>query len=226
MRVLLVEDEKALAAALSKIMSKNNILVDVSHDGEEGSILAQKDIYDVIILDIMLPNKSGLEILKELRAKNKKTPVLFLTARDTVADRVKGLDTGADDYLIKPFATEELLARIRALGRRPKDMLEGNVLELGNVKLHIDSGEVVIDGIRKKLTQKETQLLEILLKNPRMVLSKEMLLDRVWGVDGNAMENSVEIYIHYLRKKLDPSNLVIETIRGIGYVLKERNHVK
>lgn len=226
MRVLLVEDEKALAAALSKIMSKNNILVDVSHDGEEGSMLAQKDIYDVIILDIMLPNKSGLEILKELRAKNKKTPVLFLTARDTVADRVKGLDTGADDYLIKPFATEELLARIRALGRRPKDMLEGNVLELGNVKLHIDSGEVVIDGIRKKLTQKETQLLEILLKNPRMVLSKEMLLDRVWGVDGNAMENSVEIYIHYLRKKLDPSNLVIETIRGIGYVLKERNHVK
>ena len=116
MRVLLVEDEKALAAALSKIMSKNNILVDVSHDGEEGSILAQKDIYDVIILDIMLPNKSGLEILRELRAKNKKTPVLFLTARDTVADRVKGLDTGADDYLIKPFATEELLARIRALG--------------------------------------------------------------------------------------------------------------
>ncbi len=226
MRVLLVEDEKALAAALSKIMSKNNILVDVSHDGEEGSMLAQKDIYDVIILDIMLPNKSGLEILRELRAKNKKTPVLFLTARDTVADRVKGLDTGADDYLIKPFATEELLARIRALGRRPKDMLEGNVLELGNVKLHIDSGEVVIDGIRKKLTQKETQLLEILLKNPRMVLSKEMLLDRVWGVDGNAMENSVEIYIHYLRKKLDPSNLVIETIRGIGYVLKERNHVK
>lgn len=226
MRVLLVEDEKALAAALSKIMSKNNILVDVSYDGEEGSMLAQKDIYDVIILDIMLPNKSGLEILRELRAKNKKTPVLFLTARDTVADRVKGLDTGADDYLIKPFATEELLARIRALGRRPKDMLEGNVLELGNVKLHIDSGEVVIDGIRKKLTQKETQLLEILLKNPRMVLSKEMLLDRVWGVDGNAMENSVEIYIHYLRKKLDPSNLVIETIRGIGYVLKERNHVK
>ena len=99
-------------------------------------------------------------------------------------------------------------------------------MELGNVKLHIDSGEVVIDGIRKKLTQKETQLLEILLKNPRMVLSKEMLLDRVWGVDGNAMENSVEIYTHYLRKKLDPSNLVIETIRGIGYVLKERNHVK
>lgn len=224
LRVLLVEDEKALAAALSKIMSKNNIFVDLSHDGEEGCILAQKDIYDVIILDIMLPKKSGLEILQELRANNKKTPVLLLTARDTVEDRVKGLDTGADDYLIKPFATEELLARIRALVRRPKEYIEDNILEYGNVKLHIDSGEVEINGVKKKLTLKETQLLEIFLRNPKIVLSKEMILDRVWGVDANAMENSVEIYIHYLRKKLgDNSNLIIETIRGIGYVIKEKN---
>ena len=223
MRVLLVEDEKALATALSKIMSKHNIAVDLSYDGEEGYYLAQKDIYDVIILDIMLPNKNGLEILRDLRALNKKTPVLFLTARDTVEDRVKGLDSGADDYLVKPFATEELLARIRALVRRPKDLVDDNYLEFENVKLYINNGELEIDGNRKRLTAKETQLLELFLRNPRMVLSKELILDRVWGIDGTAMENSVEIYIHYLRKKLGvKSELKIETIRGIGYVLKEK----
>jgi DNA-binding response OmpR family regulator len=223
MRVLLVEDEKALATALSKILSKNNISVDLSFDGDEGFYLAQKDIYDVIILDIMLPNKSGLEILRDLRAANKKTPVLFLTARDTIEDRVVGLDSGADDYLIKPFATEELLARIRALVRRPKDLMNDNYLEFGNVKLYIDSGELEVDNNKKRLTSKEIQLLELFLRNPKMVLSKELILDRVWGIDGNAMENSVEIYIHYLRKKLgSKSELIIETVRGIGYVLKEK----
>src|SRR5699024_10548141 len=147
MRVLLVEDEKALAAAISKLMSKNHIIVDTSHDGEEGELLAENDIYDIIILDIMLPNKSGLDILKSLRLKGIKTPVLLLTARDTVEDRVKGLDSGADDYLIKPFATEELLARMRALVRRPKDIIGDNILELGNVKLHIDKGELEIEDI-------------------------------------------------------------------------------
>lgn len=224
MRVLLVEDEKALATALSKLMSKNNIAVDLAYDGEEGAYLAKKDIYDVIILDIMLPYKSGLEILKELRALNKKTPVLFLSARDTIEDRVVGLDSGADDYLIKPFATEELLARIRALDRRPKDLLDDNYLEFENVRLYIDSGELEIDSNRKKLTAKENQLLELFMRNPRMILSKELILDRVWGIEGTAMENSVEIYIHYLRKKLgNKSDIKIETVRGIGYVLKEKS---
>lgn len=224
MRVLLVEDEKALAAALSKIMSKNNIVVDVSHDGEEGYLLAQRDIYDVIILDIMLPYKSGLDILKDLRSENMKTPILLLTARDTVKDRVEGLDSGADDYLVKPFATEELLARIRALGRRSKDFIDSKTLEMGNTKLYMNSGELEIEGSKKKLTAKESQLLELFLRHPRMVLSKEQILERIWGVEGNAMENNVEIYIHYLRKKLgDKSNLVIETVRGIGYVLKEKD---
>lgn len=224
MRVLLVEDEKALAAALSKIISKNNIVVDVSHDGEEGYLLAQRDIYDVIILDIMLPYKSGLDILKDLRSENIKTPILLLTARDTVKDRVEGLDSGADDYLVKPFATEELLARIRALGRRSKDFIDSKTLEMGNTKLYMNSGELEIEGSKKKLTVKESQLLELFLRHPRMVLSKEQILDRIWGVEGNAMENNVEIYIHYLRKKLgDKSNLIIETVRGIGYVLKEKD---
>lgn len=224
MRVLLVEDEKALAAALSKIMSKNNIVVDVSHDGEEGYLFAQRDIYDVIILDIMLPYKSGLDILKDLRSENKKTPILLLTARDTIKDRVEGLDSGADDYLVKPFATEELLARIRALGRRSKDFIDSKTLEMGNTQLYINSGKLEIEGSKKKLTAKESQLLELFLRHPRIVLSKEQILERIWGVEGNVMENNVEIYIHYLRKKLrDKSNLVIETVRGIGYVLKEKD---
>ncbi|MCR1898834.1 response regulator transcription factor [Irregularibacter muris] len=223
MRVLLVEDEKALAAALSKILEKNNIQVDICNDGEEGQILAEKDIYDVIILDIMLPNKSGLEILKDLRTNNHKTPVLFLTARDTVQDRVVGLDSGADDYLIKPFATEELLARLRALVRRPKDLIDDHILEFSNIKLHIDKGELEVKGKIKRLTTKETQLLELFLRNPGMVLSKEQILDRVWGVDATAMENSVEIYIHYLRKKLGhKAEVMIETVRGMGYVIKEK----
>ena len=203
MRVLLVEDEKALATALSKIMSKNNIAVDLAYDGEEGLYLAQKDIYDVIILDIMLPYKSGLEILKELRRLNKKTPVLFLSARDTIEDRVVGLDSGADDYLIKPFATEELLARIRALVRRPKDLLDDNYLEFGNVKLYIDSGELEINNNRKKLTVKENQLLELFMRNPRMVLSKELILDRVWGIDGTATVSYTHLDV-YKRQVITP----------------------
>lgn len=224
MRALLVEDEKALAAALSKIMEKNNIMVDISHDGEEGYMLAQKDIYDAIILDIMLPNKSGLDILKDLRAENNKTPILLLTARDSVEDRVKGLDNGADDYLIKPFATEELLARIRALVRRPKDLVNSKVLEFENIRLHVESGELEIEDTKKKLTTKEAHLLELFLRHPRIVLSKEQILESVWGVEGTAMENNVEIYIHYLRKKLrEKSHVVIETVRGIGYVLREKD---
>lgn len=224
MRVLLVEDEKALAAALSKIMEKNNIMVDVSYDGEEGYLFAQKDIYDAIILDIMLPNKSGLDILKDLRQEHNKTPILLLTARDSVADRVKGLDNGADDYLIKPFATEELLARIRALARRPKDLINSKVLEFKNVRLHVESGILEIEDTKKKLTTKEAHLLELFLRHPRNILSKEQILESVWGVEGTAMENNVEIYIHYLRKKLkERAHVVIETVRGIGYVLREKD---
>lgn len=225
MRILLVEDEKALAVALSKILEKNNILVDLSFDGEEGEYFAQRDIYDVIILDIMLPHKSGLEILKSIRSKNIKTPVIFLTARDAIEDRVKGLDTGADDYLVKPFATEELLARVRALVRRPKDLMDDHILHFLNVKLYINRAELEIEGKKKKLTAKETQLLELFLRNPKRVLSKDQILDRIWGIDATAMENSVEIYIHYLRKKLGAdSQAIIETVRGIGYVIKEKKN--
>jgi len=221
MRVLLVEDEISLASALAKIFEKNKILVDVVHDGLEGKMLSDNDVYDVIILDIMLPGMSGLEILRHIREQGKNVPVMLLTAKDSTEDKVKGLDMGADDYLVKPFVTEELLARVRALGRRPWEVYSDNVIAFADLKLNINSGELEIDGKPVRLTSKEAQLMEMFIRNPGMTISKEQILDRIWGIESNAMDNSVEIYVHYLRKKLSNSRTVIKTIRGMGYVLKE-----
>ncbi|QSX08057.1 response regulator transcription factor [Alkalibacter rhizosphaerae] len=222
MRVLLVEDEKPLAKAIAKIFENNHILTDVVYDGEEGYMLAEENVYDVIILDIMLPGMNGLEILERIREKGKNTPVLLLTAMDTTKDKVKGLNMGADDYMVKPFETDELLARVRALGRRPQEIFHDSSIEFCDVKLNINSGEAVVAGSPKNLTAKEAQLLEMFLRNPNRIVSKELILDRIWGFDSLAAENSVEIYVHYLRKKLVKSKAGIQTIRGMGYVLKER----
>ncbi|MBI4857065.1 MAG: response regulator transcription factor [Acetobacterium woodii] len=226
MRVLLVEDEKPLAAALGKIFEKNKILVDVVNDGIEGKLLSENDVYDVIILDIMLPGMSGLEILRSIREAGKNVPILLLTAKDDTKDKVNGLNMGADDYLVKPFVTEELIARIRALGRRPWEVYQDNVIHYANISLNINTGELFVDEVLNKLTAKEAQLLEMFIRNPGMTISKEQILDRIWGIESMAMENSVEIYVHYLRKKLDTSQAYIKTIRGLGYVLKERENVK
>lgn len=225
MRVLLVEDEVSLANALGELLKKNKILVDIANDGIEGKILAENDIYDVIILDIMLPGLSGLDILKALRDEGKSVPVLLLTAKDSTKDKVKGLDMGADDYLVKPFVTEELLARVRALGRRPWEVYQDSLITFSDLTLNISNGELTIDGAPNKLTSKEAQLLEMFIRNPGMTISKEQILDRIWGVESMAMENSVEIYVHYLRKKLSKSKATIKTIRGMGYVLKEKSDV-
>ncbi|MBP8031773.1 MAG: response regulator transcription factor [Acetobacterium sp.] len=226
MRVLLVEDEKPLAAALGKIFEKNKILVDVVNDGIEGKLLSEHDVYDVIILDIMLPGMTGLEILRSIREAGKNVPILLLTAKDDTKDKVNGLNMGADDYLVKPFVTEELIARVRALGRRPWEVYQDNVIHFSNLSLNINSGELYVDDVLNRLTAKEAQLLEMFIRNPGMTISKEQILDRIWGIESMAMENSVEIYVHYLRKKLDTSKAYIKTIRGLGYVLKEQEHVK
>lgn len=223
MRVLLVEDEKALAQAMAKIFEKNKILTDVVHDGLEGQMLAGENIYDVIVLDIMLPSVDGLEILKAIREKGKNTPVLILTAMDSTKDKVKGLNMGADDYMVKPFDTEELVARVRALARRPKEIFHDSLISFGDVSLNINTGEATIAGSPKSLTAKESQLLEMFLRNPGMIVSKDQIIDRIWGFDSLAAENSVEIYVHYLRKKLSKSSTMIQTQRGLGYVLKERD---
>jgi len=226
MRVLLVEDEKPLAAALGKIFKKNKILVDVVNDGIEGKLLSENDVYDVIILDIMLPGMTGLEILRSIREAGKNVPILLLTAKDDTKDKVNGLNMGADDYLVKPFVTEELIARVRALGRRPWEVYQDNVIRFSNISLNINSGELYVDDVLNRLTAKEAQLLEMFIRNPGMTISKEQILDRIWGIESQAMENSVEIYVHYLRKKLDTSQAYIKTIRGLGYVLKEQENVK
>lgn len=226
MRILLVEDEKPLAAALAKIFEKNKILVDVVNDGIEGKILSENDVYDVIILDIMLPGLSGLEILRSIRGAGKNVPILLLTAKDDTKDKVKGLNMGADDYLVKPFVTDELIARVRALGRRPWEVYQDNIIHFADIALNINTGELFVKELPNKLTAKEGQLLEMFIRNPGMTISKEQILDRIWGIESMAMENSVEIYVHYLRKKISKSQAYIKTIRGLGYVLKEKENAE
>ncbi len=223
MRILLVEDEVRLAEALSYILEKNGHGVDQAHDGITGQDMAETGIYDLIILDRMLPGKEGLQILKELRKSEVATPVLFLTARDAVSDRVDGLDSGADDYLVKPFSTDELLARIRALHRRQTDVIQDECLKTSRVSFNPLSGEVWSGEDCVRLTVKESRLLEILLRNLKQVLTRDQLLDKVWGLDSDVEINTLEAHLSYLRKKLNSLNcgLVIEAVRGIGYTLKE-----
>lgn len=222
LRILLVEDEVKITDAVAYILKQNNMDVDVANDGDTGLLMAEREIYDVIVLDIMLPGKNGLEILQHIRRSGSNTPVLLLTARDTVQDRVGGLDSGADDYLVKPFAMAELLARIRALSRRIQASYTGKKLTVANLQLDINSLNLRIDSEDIQLSLKEAHILELLMRRPGMVLTRDQILDRVWGYDAEVQENNVEIYIHHLRKKMgNQSNMAIFTIRGVGYTLKE-----
>lgn len=222
MRILLVEDERHLAEALVAILKKNKYQVDNVYDGEDGLDYALSNSYDVILLDIMLPKMNGLEILKEFRKENKVTPVIMLTARGEIADKITGLDFGADDYLPKPFNTDELLARIRAVGRRKSEIVSQNsVLSYGDITLSTALLRLSSKTADVMLTLKESELLEYLLHNNTMVLSKEKIIEKVWGYDSEAEDNHVEVYISFLRKKLlyIKSNVSILTIRGVGYKL-------
>lgn len=221
MRILLVEDESSLATAIGNIFEKQNFLVDIANDGKEGQRLADNDVYDVIILDIMLPEISGLDILSHLREQGKNVPVLLLTAKDSTADKVKGLNMGADDYLTKPFETDELIARVQALARRPREFYTDNIIRFSDLELDVSSGELSVNGNSVRLTVKENHLMEMFIRNPNSTISKEQILDRIWG-EGKGMDNSVEIYVHYLRKKMQKSCTEIKTLRGLGYVLREQ----
>jgi two-component system, OmpR family, response regulator ArlR len=224
MRLLLVEDEEMLADALAYILKKNNYNVDVAYDGISGQEMAETKIYDVIILDRMLPGKDGLDVLKEIRRNGIKVPVLLLTAMDSIENKVEGLDNGADDYLVKPFSKDELLARIRALGRRHVDFIQDKNIQLSSLIFDPLRGEIECNGNKVKLTSKESQLLELLVRNKNQVITKEQILDRVWGIDCDIeMNNNIEVYFSYLRKKLKSikSNVTIKTVRGVGYCLRE-----
>jgi len=222
MRILLVEDEVHLAEAISQILKKNNFTVDMVHNGEDGLDYGLSQIYDMILLDIMLPKKNGIQVLKELRAEGIKVPVLMLTAKGEVSDRVNGLDSGADDYLPKPFATEELLARIRALSRRKGEIQVSDDLDFGDIKLTPSTLMLTKDSQEIKLTLRECELLEFLILRRGLIASKEMIIDKLWGFDSEAEHNNVEVYISFLRKKLSflKSNVIIATTRGVGYALE------
>ncbi len=219
MKLLLVEDEERLLETLSHILRKNGYVVDTAADGETGAELASTGVYDIIILDRMLPLQDGLSILKEFRRCGFDTPVMFLTAMDDPKDRVEGLDSGADDYLTKPFSTEELLARLRALGRRKsKDLLE-NVISAAGMTLDPLRCELIKENELIHLTAKESQVLELLMHNYGHVVTKERILEKIWGYNSDIDVANVDLYVHYLRKKLKTSS--IKTARGIGYYLLE-----
>lgn len=220
MRILLVEDEPGVAQFIVQGLTESGHVVDAVQDGVDGLSYALSVSYDVIILDIMLPGMNGLDVLHEIRERRVKTPVLLLTARDAVADRVRGLDSGADDYLVKPFAFPELLARIRALLRRPP-MQNDAVLKLADLEMDVVRREVCRSGTRIELSPREFSLLEMLLRHPEQVLSRTQLLEHVWGMGFYAETKVVDVYIGYLRRKVDDgfNQPLIHTVRGVGYRL-------
>jgi len=226
MRILVVEDEIHLAEALSHILRKNNYTVDVANDGEAGYDNALSGIYDVIVLDIMLPKMDGITVLKSIRSEGIETPVILLTAKSDISDKVKGLDSGADDYLAKPFNTDELLARIRALGRRRGEIVANtNTISYGDITLDTSSLKLANGVSEINLTLKESELLEHLMLHKEMVCSKEQIIEKLWGFESEAEANHVEVYVSFLRKKLAFVNSVvaINTVRGIGYTLCLKN---
>ena len=221
MRILLVEDEIHLAQALTEILKKNMYAVDAVYDGQSGLEYALSGVYDLIILDIMLPKMSGIEILKNLRAEKKSVPVLMLTAKDEIEDKVAGLDYGADDYMTKPFSTDELLARVRALLRRKGEVVDDEVV-FGDISLKLKKNELACGENQVKLSLKEFQILELMMYNPDQILTKERIIDKIWGGDSDAEYNNVEVYISFLRKKMQFLNAKteIKTVRGVGYSLE------
>jgi two-component system OmpR family response regulator len=223
MRILIVEDEKKVAQFLKKGFQAESFSVDIAADGERGSFLARTEPYDAIILDVMLPRKNGIEVLQEIRRAKVTTPVLMLTVKSDLEDRVKGLNLGADDYVPKPFAFSEVLARVRALSRRKSTDVLASQLTIGDLHMDLLSRRVTRAGKEISLTNKEFELLEYLLRNKKRVLSRVILTEHIWDMNFDSETNIVDVVINRLRRKLDdgfPAKL-IHTVRGVGYVLKE-----
>ncbi len=223
MHILIVEDERRMAQRIRRVLSEERHSVDLAHDGRSGLDLAGSDTYDLVILDLMLPEIDGLEMCRRLRIDGIKTPVMMLTARDAVEDRVAGLNHGADDYLVKPFAMEELLARVNALlRRRERSFEEKRLLSVGDLDLDLVRHEARRAGRIIELTTKEFALLDYLMRHAGQVLSRNQIIDHVWRYDLDALSNVVDLYIHYLRDKIDQGYAypLIKTVRGIGYKIE------
>ena len=227
MRLLVVEDEKKLNELITKKLEKEYYGVDSCFDGEEAVRYVEGTEYDAIILDIMLPKLDGFGVIKRIRAKKNKVPILLLTARDNIDDKVKGLDYGADDYLVKPFIFEELMARIRVLLRRNSGNAD-NVITIANLKVDLDAKLVFRDNVLIKLSGREYSVLEYLIRNKGKILPRERIEDHIWNYEYAGGTNVIDVYIRYLRKKIDDSYTpkLIHTVRGLGYVLRVDNENK
>lgn len=222
MRILVVEDEKKVASFIKRGLEEENFSVDMAYDGEEGLYMAESNPYDLILMDLMLPKMDGLSVIKELRGKGNKTPVLCLTAKDTVEDIVSGLDSGSDDYLTKPFAFAELVARVRALLRRGTQD-RGAEIRFADLRLDPVAHKVWRSNKELELTAKEYALLEYFMRNPNQILTRTMIAEHVWDYTFDSFTNIIDVYVNYLRKKVDRDydKKLIHTVRGIGYVMKE-----
>ncbi len=218
MQVLVVEDDLRLSAALVQTLTENGYTVDAATDGESGLAYGSEGSYDAIILDIMLPKMNGCDVVTELRRRKVATPVLILTARDNITDKITGLDAGADDYMTKPFSPAELLAHLRALTRRQGEVIF-ETLTAGDLVLNLDNGDLVCGNMSIHLSYKEFAIAKILMCNPSQAISKQALIEKVWGVESSAADNNVEAYISFLRKKIAHvgAHVRIETLRKIGY---------
>ena len=225
MRILIVEDEQQLSEALGAILEKHNYTVDRVFNGEDGLDYILSNIYDLVILDIMLPLMNGLDVLKKARKEGIECPIILLTAKGEVSDKVEGLDCGADDYLPKPFYTEELLARIRALSRRKGEVTNENELSFGDITLNIGTLELSTSLNSVKLTAKEFGLLELLINRNGSVINKDDIINKLWGFESEAEHNNVEVYISFLRRKLTflKSKVTIKAIRNMGYLLEYKD---
>jgi DNA-binding response OmpR family regulator len=224
MRILVVEDDHTIANAIKEGLEQEAFAVDVAYDGEEGYSSARYEEYDLIILDLMLPGMDGIQIARRLREESIHTRILMLSAKGEIPDKIKGLNTGADDYMAKPFSFEELLARVKALLRRPHDK-QNEILAVANLTLNTITKEVKRGGVTIRLSSKEYALLEYLMRNPNQVLSKNAIITHVWDFDADVLPNTVEVFIKYLRDKIDrpfKHKELIHTTRGFGYKIGER----
>jgi two-component system response regulator MprA len=221
-RILVVEDEAEIAGYLRRGLSFEGFVVETAADGQAALIAARERPPDVIVLDVMLPKIDGFEVARRIRSASD-VPIIMLTARDAVPDRVQGLEVGADDYLVKPFAFEELLARIKAQLRRVQGRNTGNILRYNNLQMDTAAHETTMNGRRVELTAKEYELLELFMRHPQQVLTRDIIYDRVWGYDFGGESNIIEVYVRYLRQKLEAhgESRLIHTVRGVGYILRE-----
>ena len=223
MKILVVEDEYSLADAISATLKRENFDVKLAANGIEGEEEALTDVYDLILLDIMLPGKNGFEILKTLRQEKINTPIIILTAKSEIYDKLNGLENGADDYITKPFHMQELVARIKVILKRKANIEDINKLEFGDLKLDLSEGKMISGNNKISINGKELNLLEMLFINKNQIINRETIADKIWGFNSDAEYNNVEVYISFLRKKLKllNSNVKIKTVRGLGYKMED-----